>query len=88
MSEDISLHDRKVIYRARRGLKELDLYFDPYVRKHYLTAPEADKQAFAALIEQEDPDLLDWFMAVSTPEHAEWARMVEKLKSMVFGPNF
>ncbi len=85
MIDDISLHDRKVIYRARRGLKELDMYFDPYVRQHYLTAPEADKQAFAMLIEQEDPDLLDWFMAVSTPAHTEMGRMVEKLKSMVFG---
>lgn len=85
MTDDISLHDRKVIYRARRGLKELDMYFDPYVRQYYLTAPEADKQAFAMLIEQEDPDLLDWFMAVSTPAHTEMGRMVEKLKSMVFG---
>ena len=85
MTDDISLHDRKVIYRARRGLKELDMYFDPYVRHHYLTAPEEDKQAFAQLIEQEDPDLLDWFMAVSTPEQAEMARMVDTLKSMVFG---
>ena len=55
------------------------------MRQHYLTAPEADKQAFAMLIEQEDPDLLDWFMAVSTPAHTEMGRMVEKLKSMVFG---
>ena len=42
MSDEISLHDRKVIYRARRGLKELDIYFDPYVRHHYLNAPDAE----------------------------------------------
>lgn len=84
MTDEISLHDRKVIYRARRGLKELDIYFDPYVRQHYLSACAADKLAFAQLIEQEDPDLLDWFMAVSTPDDAEMSRMVEKLKTMVF----
>ena len=33
-----TLEQRKVIYRARRGLKELDYYFDPYVRAHYLKA--------------------------------------------------
>lgn len=65
MTEDISLHDRKVIYRARRGLKELDYYFDPYVREQYLGAEASEKAAFAALIDQEDPDLLDWFMNVS-----------------------
>ncbi|WP_026472361.1 FAD assembly factor SdhE [Alkanindiges illinoisensis] len=83
MSDDISLHDRKVIYRARRGLKELDIYFDPYVRQHYLTAPEAEKQAFALLIEQEDPDLLDWFMAVSEPEQPELVEMIAKLKNLL-----
>lgn len=83
MSDDISLHDRKVIYRARRGLKELDIYFDPYVRQHYLTASEAEKQAFALLIEQEDPDLLDWFMAVSEPQQPELVEMIAKLKSLL-----
>ena len=88
MSEEMCLEERKVIYRSRRGLTEIDVYFDPYVKQHYLHADEHEKAMFAELVEQEDPDLLDWFMAVSTPEHAEWARMVEKLKSMVFGPNF
>ena len=83
MSDDISLHDRKVIYRARRGLKELDIYFDPYVRQHYLTASETEKQAFALLIEQEDPDLLDWFMAVSEPEQPQLRSIIKKLKSLL-----
>ncbi len=83
MSDEISLHDRKVIYRARRGLKELDIYFDPYVRQHYLTAPEEEKQAFALLIEQEDPDLLDWFMAVSEPEQPELTKIIERLKQQL-----
>jgi antitoxin CptB len=80
MSEEISLHDRKVIYRARRGLKELDIYFDPYVKQHYLAAAAQEKAAFARLIEQEDPDLLDWFMAVSEPDDAELVALVSKLK--------
>lgn len=32
MTDDITLEERKVIYRARRGLKEIDVYFDPYVK--------------------------------------------------------
>lgn len=83
MSEEISLHDRKVIYRSRRGLKELDIYFDPYVRHHYLTAADAEKQAFARLIDQEDPDLLDWFMAVSEPDDKELLAMISKLKQLL-----
>jgi len=83
MSEiEISLHDRKVIYRARRGLKEIDMFFDPYVRSHYLQADAAEKAAFARLIEAEDPDLLDWFMNVSEPNDPELLALIQRLKQL------
>ena len=50
-----TLEQRKVIYRARRGLKELDYYFDPYVRAHYLQADSQEQQIFAELVKEEDP---------------------------------
>lgn len=79
--DDISLADRKIIYRARRGLKELDYYFDPYVREHFLKADAAEKADFAVLIDQEDPDLLDWFMDVTAPP-AELIGIIQRLKSL------
>ncbi|QFS18319.1 succinate dehydrogenase assembly factor 2 [Acinetobacter indicus] len=85
MSEDISLEERKVIYRARRGLKEIDVYFDPYVKNYYLTADPEEKATFAALVEQEDPDLLDWFMEVSEPPRPEMRELIRKLKYYVHG---
>ena len=45
-----TLEQRKVIYRARRGLKELDYYFDPYVRADYLQADSQEQQIFAELV--------------------------------------
>ncbi len=47
MSEEITLAERKVVYRARRGLKEIDVYFDPYVKNHYLQANAHEKALFA-----------------------------------------
>lgn len=85
MTEEISLEERKVIYRARRGLKEIDVYFDPYVKNYYLQADPAEKAMFAALVEQEDPDLLDWFMDVSEPPHPEMKTLILKLKHYVHG---
>ena len=85
MSEEISLEERKVIYRARRGLKEIDVYFDPYVKNHYLQADAAEKEAFAELVAQEDPDLLDWFMEVSEPPRQEMKALIVKLKHYVHG---
>ena len=85
MTEEMSLEERKVIYRARRGLKEIDVYFDPYVKNYYLQADPAEKAMFAALVEQEDPDLLDWFMEVSEPPPPEMKTLIQKLKHYVHG---
>lgn len=78
---EISLADRKIIYRARRGLKELDYYFDSYVREHFLQADAQEKADFSVLIDQEDPDLLDWFMGVTLPP-AELVAVIHHLKSL------
>ena len=57
MSDEMTLEERKVIYRARRGLKEIDVYFDPYVKNYYLNADPAEKALFAELVEQEDVNI-------------------------------
>lgn len=85
MSEEMTLEERKVVYRARRGLKEIDVYFDPYVKQHYLQADAAEKALFKELVDQEDPDLLDWFMEVSEPPRPEIKTFIVKLKKYVHG---
>lgn len=85
MYDEITLEERKVVYRARRGLKEIDVYFDPYVKQYYLLADADEKQLFAELVEQEDPDLLDWFMEVSEPPRPELRTFIQKLKNYVHG---
>lgn len=83
MAHEPTLEERKVIYRARRGLKELDYYFDPYVKQHYLQAHPEEKATFARLIEQEDPDLLDWFMDTAQPDDAQLAALILRIKALV-----
>lgn len=85
MSDEITLEERKVIYRARRGLKEIDVYFDPYVKNYYLLADAHERELFAELVAQEDPDLLDWFMEVSEPPRSELRTFIQKLKNYVHG---
>lgn len=85
MSEEMTLEERKVVYRARRGLKEIDVYFDPYVKQHYLQADAAEKALFKELVDQEDPDLLDWFMEVTEPPRPEIKTFIVKLKKYVHG---
>lgn len=81
-SPEPTLEQRKIIYRARRGLKELDYYIDPYVREHFLTASPTEQATFARLVEQEDPDLLDWFLFNKTAPDAQIGELILKLKSL------
>ncbi len=77
-----TLEQRKVIYQARRGLKELDMFFDPYVKQHYLTADEQEQATFAKLLSYEDPDLLDYFMNQATPDDKAVTELIVKLKEL------
>jgi len=65
MTDDISLEERKVIYRARRGLKEIDVYFDPYVKNYYLQADQFEKDMFAEFY-SEVKTLRSWISEISS----------------------
>lgn len=54
-------------WRTRRGLRELDLILQRYLEQRYASAPEAERRAFAALLEETDADLLDWLLGRSQP---------------------
>lgn len=72
---------RRIIYQARRGLKELDFYIDPYVKMLYLTAPEDEQVTFAKLLTYEDPDLLNFFTNQDQPEDEAVMALVNKIKT-------
>lgn len=84
-SPEPTLEQRKIIYRARRGLKELDYYIDPYIRTHFLSASQEEQAVFARLIEQEDPDLLDWFLFNAAAPDPEIGKLILKLKNLHAG---
>ncbi|OAV01193.1 MULTISPECIES: succinate dehydrogenase assembly factor 2 [Moraxella] len=73
---------RRIIYQARRGLKELDFYIDPYVKSHYLSADADEQQAFEALLSYEDPDLLVFFLGQDMPSEPGVAALIDKMKSL------
>ena len=72
---------RRIIYQARRGLKELDFYFEPYIKELYLTAEAAEQATFAAMLTHEDPDLLDYFTNQSRPDDDTMWDLVNKIKT-------
>ncbi len=68
----------RVRWAARRGMLELDLVLEPYIKEAYMVSPESDKLAFLALLECEDADLFTWFLK-SVPADPEHEEIVEKI---------
>ena len=63
-------------WQCRRGLKELDVLLEPFMEEHYRDLPEDEQQLFRRLLEQEDVDLLAWFMQYLRPEDPDLERMI------------
>ncbi|CAM4008668.1 succinate dehydrogenase assembly factor 2 [Psychrobacter arenosus] len=72
---------RRIMYQARRGLKELDFYIDPYVKLLYLTASEEEQLTFARMLTYEDPDLLNFFINQDSPDDEAVMALVNKIKA-------
>lgn len=84
MSKEPTLHQRRIIYQARRGLKELDYYIDPYVKGHYLNASDDEQSAFERLLGHEDPDLLLFFLGQDSPDDEKVAELIQKIKTLKY----
>lgn len=70
-------------WRSRRGMLELDLLLLPFFDDVFRQLPDAEQTAFIRLLEQEDPDLLQWFSRKSVPEDQELGQLVEKILARV-----
>ncbi|MDS4029542.1 MAG: succinate dehydrogenase assembly factor 2 [Candidatus Contendobacter sp.] len=73
----------KLRWRCRRGMKELDLLTLAYLERHYPTVPAEEQQAFADLLELQDPLLMSYMVGRETPADAVTARVVEVMRTLL-----
>ncbi|PQA52344.1 succinate dehydrogenase assembly factor 2 [Amnimonas aquatica] len=76
MTRPFTDSERRLRWQCRRGLKELDVLLEPFMEEHYRDLPEDEQQLFRRLLEQEDVDLLAWFMQYLRPEDPDLERMI------------
>ena len=51
-----------LLWRCRRGMKELDLVLEGWVRHHYEGASSTERALFAQILELPDPELADFVL--------------------------
>ena len=69
----------RLVWRCRRGTKELDRVLGAYLEQEYAPAGVGLQRDFAGLLEQQDPDIYDWLMGAK-PAEAEFHAIIEALQ--------
>lgn len=72
---------KRMRWASRRGMLELDLILEPFVRLHYAQLDSDDRLRYRELMGCQDQELFDWFLRKQVPENPEHALMVRTILS-------
>jgi len=70
---------RKLEWRCRRGMKELDLLLVRYLRRHYDAAGSDERAAFALFLELPDPQIARYLVAGDVPDDPQQAALCHRI---------
>ncbi|SFG45055.1 succinate dehydrogenase assembly factor 2 [Neptunomonas qingdaonensis] len=67
---------RRLLWQSRRGMLELDLLFEPFVKEAFRDLPEDDQDRFVNLLACEDQDIFLWVMEREIPQDPDLHKIV------------
>ncbi|HEY7888285.1 MAG TPA: succinate dehydrogenase assembly factor 2 [Steroidobacteraceae bacterium] len=70
---------RALLWRCRRGMKELDILLERYAAAVLPHADPAERQLLARLLERPDPELAGYFLGGETPGERDIASLVTRI---------
>ncbi|UXI66688.1 succinate dehydrogenase assembly factor 2 [Tahibacter amnicola] len=78
MSEPSEL--ARLRWRCRRGTRELDALVGWWLDARYPVVDAQLRQAFAELLDVQDPDLWDWLVGRREPDRADWRDIIREIR--------
>jgi antitoxin CptB len=72
---------RRLLWRCRRGMKELDLLLERFARRELPHAGPEGRRALAQLLELPDPMLVDYLLGQAIPPEPELAQLVLSIRT-------
>lgn len=72
----------KLRWRCRRGTLELDVVLRRYLETRFATADQAEQQAFLALLEREDDELIRYLLGQLNPPEPALAALVTCIRGL------
>lgn len=76
------MHAKQLVWRCRRGVRELDVLFGRYLEEEYDSLSAAQKAGFEKLLDQQDPVIMDWLFDRSQPSDPDLIEHVARLKEI------
>jgi len=73
---------KRLKWRCRRGMRELDQLLERYLDRAWATASDADRGLFLRMLDSEDDILWRWCMGRERPEDPALAAFVEQLLTL------
>jgi antitoxin CptB len=73
----------QLLWRCRRGMKELDVLLERYARAALPGAAREEQARFAALLELPDPQLAGYFLAGQAPADPKLSQLIERIRTYV-----
>ncbi|MGH8299443.1 MAG: succinate dehydrogenase assembly factor 2 [Steroidobacteraceae bacterium] len=70
---------RALLWRCRRGMKELDVLLGRYAAAMLPGASAAERRLLARLLEHPDPELAGYFLGGEAPPEPEMAALVTRI---------
>lgn len=73
---------RRLRWRCRRGMRELDQLLNRYLDQAWAADSEVQRGVFLQLLETEDDILWHWMMGNEEPEDVDVAALVERIRQL------
>ena len=70
---------RRLLWRCRRGMKELDVLLERFARSHLPAADEEARAIFERFLELPDPVLADYLLGDVLPADTQFARLTRAI---------
>lgn len=82
MSSEDEIELKKLRWRCRRGMRELDQLFGRYLDRRWVGAPADERAVFLQLLETEDDKLWRWSMGYEACPDAQQARLIADILAL------
>ena len=72
---------KQLVWRCRRGVRELDVLLDKYLQSVYPQLDSNGKASFERFLEVQDPIIMDWLFERSVPD-VEMINVIKDLRDI------